>query len=158
MSATFYISDWDKQPSTEQKLYAHIEFESFNAEEIEMYFSTDLEYKKDENGYYRITTIYSEAFPELNLSNENTKSILESLGYQYDYSGKFPEDQISEVITAGLKLINDKVKLNNSVRTIVSEGNFITTGIDQKYISRTTLSLIELLMFAKKNNKYVYWV
>lgn len=154
MSVTFYVDDWEKQPSSKVKAYTSDLYPGLD----DFYFENDPYCKKDEDGrYYEERTVYENAFPELNVSNINAQSVLEAIGYQYKCAGAFPLEQLSEAIAACMKLINNESKLVVNTRLHKIDGNFIVGGLSVDSLAFKINSLMDLLVFAQKNNKGVYW-
>lgn len=153
MSITFYVEDWHKQPSSQIKVYMD---EEYGLEES--YFEDDPCIQKDSDGrYFEMRTVYENPFPELNLGNLNAKLLLNALGYQFYYHASFPVEQLSEVINNCMKLINNENKMVANERPSFQEGNIISMGVTSPYIFEKTQILMDLLVFAKINNKSVYW-
>jgi hypothetical protein len=172
MSVTFYVDGWNEQPSNEVKVYAHEEHPTLDEE----YFSSDPFYKKDQNGYYEIKKVYSNPFPDVNFSNSNSALLLRALGYESIEYGEFPIEQLSDVISRGMALINNDRKVESNVRKTEVfqrtsnvqhldpeieqnkiQGQFIYMGADADYIKRSINSLLTIVKFAQSKNKSIYW-
>ena len=156
MSITIYVQDWNKQPSTQQKTYIKDSFPDITEEEINIYFPLQHGYQKDENGVYEMETVYQNPFPELNYSNHNFQLLLETLDYQFDYSGEFPVEQLQEVNSKLIRVINSQ-RINNATDTSYQNNNLIHLGQDIDAVKRKYNEILNIIQFAIKNNKSVYW-
>ena len=156
MSITIYVEDWNKQPTTTQKVYVKDEYPSIPNEEISFYFPESEGYLSDENGVYSIQKIFINPFPELNYSNHNFKLLIEALGYQFDYSGSFPVEQLQEVNAKIIKLINTQ-SIHNATDNSFQQNNIIHFGQDIEDVKRKYNNILNLIQFAIKHNKSVYW-
>tara|TARA_B100000073_G_C23449343_1_gene458700 strand:- start:145 stop:618 length:474 start_codon:yes stop_codon:yes gene_type:complete len=156
MSITLYVQDWNKQQTTSQKVYVKDEYPSIPNEAIPFYFSEEEGYLSDENGVYSIQKLFINPFPELNYSNHNFKLLLEALGYQFDYSGEFPVEQLQEVNSKIIRVINTQ-SINNATDTSYQNNNLIHLGQYIEAVKRKFNDILNLIQFAIKNNKSVYW-
>jgi len=156
MSITLYVQDWNKQQTTSQKVYVKDEYPSIPNEVIPFYFSEEEGYLSDENGVYSIQKLFINPFPELNYSNHNFKLLLEALGYQFDYSGVFPLEQLQEVNSKIIRVINTQ-SINNATDTSYQNNNLIHLGQYIEAVKRKFNDILNLIQFAIKNNKSVYW-
>ena len=156
MSITLYVQDWNKQQTTSQKVYVKDEYPSRPNEVIPFYFSEEEGYLSDENGVYSIQKLFINPFPELNYSNHNFKLLLEALGYQFDYSGEFPVEQLQEVNSKIIRVINTQ-SINNATDTSYQNNNLIHLGQYIEAVKRKFNDILNLIQFAIKHNKSVYW-
>jgi len=156
MSITLYVQDWNKQQTTSQKVYVKDEYPSISNEAIPFYFSEEEGYLSDENGVYSIQKLFINPFPELNYSNHNFKLLLEALGYQFDYSGEFPVEQLQEVNSKIIRVINTQ-SINNATDTSYQNNNLIHLGQYIEAVKRKFNDILNLIQFAIKHNKSVYW-
>ena len=156
MSITLYVQDWNKQQTTSQKVYVKDEYPSIPNEVIPFYFSEEEGYLSDENGVYSIQKLFINPFPELNYSNHNFKLLLEALGYQFDYSGEFPVEQLQEVNSKIIRVINTQ-SINNATDTSYQNNNLIHLGQYIEAVKRKFNDILNLIQFAIKHNKSVYW-
>jgi len=99
---------------------------------------------------------YKKIKPELNYSNHNFKLLLEALGYQFDYSGEFPVEQLQEVNSKIIRVINTQ-SINNATDTSYQNNNLIHLGQYIEAVKRKFNDILNLIQFAIKHNKSVYW-
>lgn len=156
MSITLYVQDWNKQQTTSKKIYVKDEYPSIPNEAIPFYFSEEEGYLSDENGVYSIQKLFINPFPELNYSNHNFKLLLEALGYQFDYSGVFPLEQLQEVNSKIIRVINTQ-SINNATDTSYQNNNLIHLGQYIDAVKRKYNDILNLIQFAIKHNKSIYW-
>ena len=153
MSITFMVSGWHEQTSHEIKVYAKDEYPELD----DFYFESDPSYKKDNNGFYCMKTIYSNAFPDMNVSGFSGQLLIESMGYIYCECGEFPIEQLPEVVKNCIKLINSDKKLSQNVREPEIDRNIFSGGASKEYIIRKINELLSIIKFAQSENKSVYW-
>ena len=156
MSITLYVQDWDKQQTVSQKVYVKDVYPSIPVEDIPFYFSEAEGFLTDDKGVYSIEDVFINPFPELRYSNHNFQLLIEALGYQFDYSGLFPLEQLHEVNSKIIHIINTQ-RINNAIDTSYQDGNFIHLGQDIETVKRKFNDILFLIQFAIKNNKSVYW-
>lgn len=156
MSITLYVQDWDKQQTVSQKVYVKDVYPSIPVEDIPFHFSEAEGFLTDDKGVYSIEDVFINPFPELNYSNHNFKLLLEALGYQFDYCGSFPIEQLTEVNSKIIRVINTQ-RINNATDNSYQNANFIHLGQDIEAVKRKFNDILNLIQFAIKNNKSVYW-
>jgi hypothetical protein len=156
MSVTLYVNEWEKQTSQQKKAYVSDKYPDFTQEDIDIYFQDERLYKKDDKGIYEMETVYDNPFPILNYSNSNFQLLLETLDYKFEYSGEFPIEQLPEVSSKIIRVINTN-KISHASTESYQEGNFYQGGQSVEAAQRKYKDILNLIQFAIKNNKSVYW-
>lgn len=158
MSISFYVEDWDKQPTEEQKVLASIIFETNDKDLLDHFCENDPYFQKDENDdWFEMRTIEKDPFPTTNIVNGNITLFLNLIGFNYSSHGKIPLEELDVVIKIVQRSLNTKRIVESNKRDDYVSGNFTFCGIDSDDITDKLKEILELLVFAKKNNKFVYW-
>lgn len=170
MSITFYVTDWEKQESSEQKVFLKDLYPDIEKDYWEMCAGGDpLIHLDEETGdYYENRVVFENPFPELNMCNRNAEAIIKALEIPFDYSGEISFDDLSKHIRTAVLILNSDSRAEQHTRDRevtmhVDHENaelrprFVSFGIDAEYVKERLTELRDLFKFAKDNGKSVYW-
>lgn len=171
MSITFYVQDWDKQETVEKKVF----LTDLYPNSTEDLWVDDckrgaygIKFDEETQRHYEMIEEAINPFPELNMCNANASLIISALGLEYDSCGDIEHSQISKIIQNAISVLNSDQKAETFTRkkevvmkldkeTATIEPRFISFGADADYVKDRLKDMMELLSFAQKNNKSVYW-
>lgn len=160
MSTTFYVDDWHKQPFKEKKVFVKDTYPSLSEtiEDEEFYFSNDYATHKDkETGhYYELIKVYDNPFPEVTIGYGISSKITSKIFNSSEGCDSVDIKKLDEAQKKLFKLIN-----TNNTKGMTEEpsykGNFIDFGINETKVLSIYKELYNLIVFAKKHNKSIYW-
>lgn len=151
MSSTFYIDGWNKTKIAETKVYAHEEYPNLES----IYFEDDPCYKKDDKGFYRIQEEYS--YPDIHMNFSNREAVLSVLGYTDDCVGSIKNEELQAIRKKLMSFINSETKINSVEVPAYSDGNWHFGGVRSEHILNLSKQLLEMVMIAIRDKKYIYW-
>lgn len=150
MSVTIYVQDWQLQPATKQRVYMKDLYPNLIPEDFPV-----IRYPRDEYGHvYDEVIVYSDAFPEINMSNAAWADLVPALGIS---GNELQPDEQHDVIRNCCFLINSKRRISKVIRPTHIERNFYYYGTSFDEVLRRVTQLMNLLRFANDMNKVVYW-
>lgn len=154
MSVTVYVDGWHEQPFTIEKVYLCDRYSFLSEDELD-----HQGYQKDSNGrHFEEERIYTEPFPEMNLSNGNWRALAIELGIDTEENvGAVAVEDIPKLIHRCLILVNSERRLENASRPTVCKGNMVHFGMTGQYILNKARELQTILKFAQSRNKGIYW-
>lgn len=162
---TFYVKDWDKQPSKEVKVflkdyYGNKDLPLEHEEECHSHVYGAI-FDKEAQRYYIMERVYENEFPTVEINEIMLSNIISSIHFPLNdgggYSGEIDFTQLSVYIKKVLFLLNSVKGLNSLVIPAEKTKNFIFAGADQDRYERKLKEILNLLQFARKNKKSVYW-
>ena len=157
MSITFYVQDWHKQPTVEEKVPASVIIGSTDFEYINFVCENDPFFFKENGQWFENKTIEIDPFPSVNISNCFQSLFFKLSGIDSSSEGGIEIEDLDFVIQKIHSTLSDiKLIKSNEIETI-QEKNMTYCGIGSERISEKLTDLLNLFVFAKNNNKSVYW-
>lgn len=160
MAIGIYVEGWDEQPTKEVHVCLNDKWPQLDEEVFEDDRLRDPEHVwRDETSgrYYMIEEEIIDPFPSESFANDNWGRLLSDLklGHKNPYHDELNANEVDMLFKRLMVRRNKKMKELES--EVVQESRVIEYIPGNEYYDRAYARLLEVVKFAKQQNKTIYW-